>query len=195
LRNASRGPSSQKKLFENTATQEAYIITFNMDAIDSISHQNSLSPIPNSPPLESQPDRTVLNIKQRTNFPLIIGIVLVLVGIVGGAYYFGVKKVPFSDAGPINTVTPTSSNRSSFPSSSSPTPTLIPTQKLTPMPTTMGSSCRIRPECWDQGCKIGVDLKPGEILCTPTPIQCNSGEYLKQCKNGPCCCPIGAMCD
>ncbi len=25
--------------------------------------------------------------------------------------------------------------------------------------------------------------------------QCKDSEYLKQCKIGPCCCPIGAMCD
>jgi len=27
------------------------------------------------------------------------------------------------------------------------------------------------------------------------PIQCEDGDYLKQCKKGLCCCPNGAICD
>jgi hypothetical protein len=26
-------------------------------------------------------------------------------------------------------------------------------------------------------------------------IECDFGQYLKQCKRGPCCCPVGALCD
>ena len=26
-------------------------------------------------------------------------------------------------------------------------------------------------------------------------LNCGTGEYVKQCKLGPCCCPIGVLCD
>jgi len=26
-------------------------------------------------------------------------------------------------------------------------------------------------------------------------LNCNLGEYVKRCKLGPCCCPVGALCD
>lgn len=34
-----------------------------------------------------------------------------------------------------------------------------------------------------------------ESRCQEENLKCEPDEYLKQCKRGPCCCPIGALCD
>ncbi len=31
--------------------------------------------------------------------------------------------------------------------------------------------------------------------CQEDRLKCGPGEYLKQCKRGPCCCPSGTLCD
>lgn len=95
-----------------------------MNNTNNLTQQESSTP--DQTPVENQPVNNVSNIKQRVNYPLIIGIVIIMVVTAGGAYYLGVtqNKTPASYTKQTDTITSISIKPSPVPSTNNTTPNI-----------------------------------------------------------------------